>query len=182
MLKMSVACALGALALAGCAYDDGHRDRYGSRYDGRGYDGCRGDAAAGTVVGGVAGGVIGNQFGSGGGRAAATVGGVILGAIVGNAIARDACRDERADAYYYNHTYNDAFDGPEYGRRYEWRNPNNGHYGYVTPTREYRSNRYGNHCEEFTHVVYVDRDHTEEQTGIACRQPDGSWRMYEDRD
>lgn len=186
MLKVSAACAFAALALAGCAYDDGYYDRgyghgrYADRYDDRYHDGCRGDAAAGTVVGGVAGGVIGNQFGSGGGRAAATVGGVLLGAFIGNHIARDACRDDRADAYYYNRTYGDAFDEPDYGRRSEWRNPHNGHYGYVTPTREYRDSRYGNHCEEFRHVVYVGRDRTEEETGIACRQPDGSWRIYED--
>jgi surface antigen len=187
MWKASAACVVAALALAGCASDEGyygHRyDRYGNdRYADRGdyYDGCHGEAAAGTVVGGVAGGVIGNQFGSGGGRAAATVGGAILGAIVGNAIARDACRDDRADAYYYDRTYYDAFDRPEYGRRYEWRNPHNGHYGYVTPMREYRdSRRYGDRCEEFRHVVYVDRDRSEEETGVACRQSDGTWRIVE---
>lgn len=189
MLKVTMGCALAALALAGCAYDDGYYDRDGGyygrhrhaeRYHDRYYDDCRGDRAAGTVLGGAAGGVIGNQFGSGGGRAAATVGGVILGAIVGNAIARDACRDERADAYYYDRTYYDAFDEPDYGRRYEWRNPYNDHYGYVTPTRPYHSRRYGRHCEEFRHVVYVDRYRSEEETGIACRQRDGSWRIYED--
>lgn len=188
MWKISAAAATAALVLAGCTYDDGyydgyHRhyrgDRYGDRYDDRYYDGCRGDAAAGTVVGGVAGGVIGNQFGRGGGNAAATVGGVILGAIIGNAIARDACRDERADAYYYDRTYYDAFDRPEYGHRYEWRNPHNGHYGYVTPTREYRDGRYGRDCEEFRHVVYVDRYRSEEEVDVACRQRDGSWRIVE---
>ena len=186
MWKAGTAIAAAALVLAGCAYDDdyyGHRhyggDRYGDRDDGRYYDGCRGDAAAGTVVGGVAGGVIGNQFGRGGGNAAATVGGVILGAIIGNAIARDSCRDERADAYYYDHTYYDAFDRPDYGRRYEWRNPYNGHYGYVTPTRAYRDRRYGGECEEFRHVVYVDRNRTEEEVGVACRQRDGTWRVVE---
>ena len=183
MLKMgAAACAVAALAVAGCAYDDGydgyHRHRYSDRYDG-GYDGCRGDAAAGTVVGGVAGGVIGNQFGHGGGRAAATVGGVILGAIIGNAIARDACRDDHADAYYYNRTYYDALDEPYYGRRSEWRNPYNGHYGYVTPMREYHSGRYNGRCEEFRHVVYADRYHTEEEVNDACQQRDGTWRIVE---
>jgi surface antigen len=187
MWKICATAATAALVLAGCTYDDGyydgyHRhyrgDRYGDRYDDRYYDGCRGDAAAGTVVGGVAGGVIGNQFGRGGGNAAATVGGVILGAIIGNAIARDACRDERADAYYYDRTYYDAFDRPEYGRRYEWRNPHNGHYGYVTPTHRYRG-RYGDDCEEFRHVVYADRYRSEEEVDVACRQRDGSWRIVE---
>lgn len=187
MKKVIAACALVAVGLAGCAYDDDyydgryrHHDRYGDRYDGRYHDDCRGDAAAGTIVGGVAGGVIGNQFGSGGGRAAATVGGVILGGLIGNSIARDACRDDRADAYYYNRTYYDAFDEPYYGRRYEWRNPHNGHYGYVTPMREYRSSRYGRHCEEFRHTVYTRRGRPVEETAVACRQRDGSWRIYED--
>jgi surface antigen len=182
----AVGCVAVAVLVGGCA--EGRHSAEGpgpyDRGDGGGshYDSCRDDAAAGTVVGGVAGGVIGNQFGRGSGNAAATVGGVILGAIVGNAIARDACRNERADAYYYNHTYYDAFDQPTYGRRYEWRNPNNGHYGYVTPRRAYSDgSRYGYHgeCREFTQVIYVDDYHTEEAVGVACRQDDGTWRIVQ---
>ena len=175
-----------AVLLGGCVgdqhYAHGPYDRSDHYDHGRHYDGCSDDAAAGTVVGGVAGGVIGNQFGHGGGNAAATVGGVILGAIIGNAIARDACRDERADAYYYNRTYYDAFDTPTYGQRYEWRNPNNGHYGYVTPQRSYRdSGRYGyrGECREFTQEIYVDDYHTQEAVGVACRQDDGTWRIVQ---
>lgn len=176
MLRIIAAGAMAAVFVAGCAggyYDDG----YGGGYGGPGYrdDGCGGSEAAGTIVGGAAGGIIGNQFGSGSGRTAATVGGVILGAIVGNAIARDACRDERADAYYYNQTYYDAFEQPQYGRRYEWRNQHTNHYGYITPRRAFRDGR--GECREFTQRVYVDDYQTEEVTGIACRQRDGSWRI-----
>ncbi len=176
MLRIVGAGALAAVVLAGCAGSyDRRDDRYGGG-PGPGYnDGCGGSEAAGTVVGGVAGGVIGNQFGHGSGKTAATIGGVILGAIAGNAIARDACRDERADAYYYNRSYSDAFDQPEYGRRYEWRNRYNNHYGYVTPRRAFRDNR--GECREFTQEVYVDDYHSELVTGVACRQADGSWRI-----
>jgi surface antigen len=186
MYKAISAAALAAVLVAGCAYDDGGRygDRGGpppdGRYAGGGdyrYDGCRDNAAAGTVIGGVAGGVIGNQFGSGGGRAAATVGGVILGAIAGNAIARDACRNDRADAYYYNQSYYDAFEQPRYGQRYEWRNRYNGNYGYITPRRGFRDGR--GECREFTQQIYVDGYRTEEAVGVACRQRDGSWRIVD---
>lgn len=119
--------------------------------------------------------MIGNQFGSGSGRTAATIGGALLGAIAGNAIARDACRDERADAYYYQQTYYDAFDRPDYGRRYEWRNRYTGNYGYVTPRRAFRDSR--GECREFTQEVYVDDYHSEVVTGVACRMPDGRWRI-----
>jgi surface antigen len=181
MFRIIATTALAGVLVAGCAYD--RRDDYGGGpgpgYGGPGpgyHDGCGGAEATGTVVGGVAGGVIGNQFGHGGGRAAATVGGVLLVAIVGNAIARDSCRDERADAYYYNRTYYDAFDQPTYGRRYEWRNPNSGSYGYVTPRREFRDSR--GECREFTQEIYVEgRRRPEEANGIACRQPDGTWRI-----
>ena len=98
---------------------------------------CHDAGAAGTIGGAIVGGVIGNQFGHGGGRAAATVGGAVLGGIAGNAIARDSCHDEHADEYYYDNTYYDAFDNSDNDRSYEWRNPYNGHRGYVRPTAYY---------------------------------------------
>ena len=152
-------------------YDDGRYARY---------DGCSDNATVGTVVGAVAGGVIGNQFGKGSGNTAATLGGVILGGIAGNAIARDACRNERADAYYYNRAYSDAFDGPSYGRRYEWRNPHNGNYGYVTPMRGAPGDRYGyrGECREFSQTVFIDGRQYED-VRLACRTRDGSWRIVE---
>jgi surface antigen len=181
MYKAISAVAVAAVLVTGCAYDgDRYGDRRGGPPDGRyaggggdyRYDGCRDDAAVGTVVGGAAGGIIGNQFGSGSGRTAATIGGVILGAIAGNAIARDACRNDRADAYYYNQSYYDAFEEPRF---YEWRNRYNGNSGYITPRRGFRDHR--GECREFTQEIWVDGYHTEEATGIACRQRDGTWRI-----
>ena len=143
---------------------------------------CDGDATAGTIVGGVVGGIIGNQFGRGSGRTAATVGGIILGGIVGNKIARDACDDDRHDAYYYNDTYSDAFDDPEEGREYQWRNPYSNHYGYVTAGEWYEDGYedYDGPCREFTQRVWVD-GRWQNAWGVACRQSDGSWRIVSGR-
>lgn len=189
MKKLALLSMAAATALAGCAYDDGY---YGDRGYDRGpgpgpgyrearYNGCSDNQAFGTVAGAVVGGVIGSQFGSGGGRAAATVGGAILGGLAGNAIARDSCRDERYDAYYYNSTYYDAFDAPTYGRRYSWRNPRNGNYGYITPVRVVVGDRYGyrDECREFRQTWYVNGRQYDE-TGVACRADDGSWRIVSD--
>ena len=182
MLKGLLLSTAMAVLVAGCVgprvYGDGPGPGPGPGPGYSRYDGCADNAAVGTVVGAVVGGVIGNQFGSGSGNTAATIGGVILGGIAGNAIAKDACRNDRADAYYYNNTYYDAFDEPEYGRRYEWRNPHNGNYGYVTPNRRVDGARYGNRteCREFSQTFYHN-GRPYEDISVACRSDNGSWRI-----
>jgi surface antigen len=101
-----------------------------------------------------------------------------LGGIAGNAIARDACKNDRADAYYYNNTYYGAFDKPEYGRRYDWRNPHNGNYGYITPIGPSDGGRYGyrGECREFRQTVYINGQQTE-AVNVACRTDDGHWKI-----
>lgn len=197
MLKSLAASAVAALTLAACttttrevAYYPGggygsgpvvDRGGYGPA-PGQGYDrydGCADNQAFGTVAGAVTGGVVGSQFGGGSDdRAMAAIGGAILGGIAGNAIARNNCDNRRADAYYYNRSYSDAFDSRSYGRPYEWRNPHSGRYGRVTPIRSVDGYSYGyrGECQEFEQIVYVDgRPFVE--TGIACRDRDGSWRI-----
>ena len=179
MFKGLMLSASVAVLLAGCAGGGNYNEPGPRGYDRADrYDGCSDNAAVGTVAGAVVGGVIGNQFGHGSGKPAATVGGVILGGIAGNAIARDACKNERADAYYYNQTYYDAFDRPQYGRQYEWRNPNSGNYGYVTPMRRAEGRNYGyrDECREFRHTVFVHGEQYED-VSVACRADDGSWHI-----
>lgn len=141
----------------------GYDDR-GARYD-YGSDCRQQNHAGGTVLGAIAGGVIGNQFGSGGGKAAATVGGVVLGGIIGNKIASDTdCQDRQyAFPVYYR-----GLDG-QIGRRYDWRDPR-GHYGYFTPTREYR--RHHRWCRDFEEGVWR-HGRWNVNTGTACRFDDG---------
>lgn len=136
------------------------------------------DVAVGTGLGGLVGGIIGNQFGKGSGKTAATIGGVILGGVVGNAIAKDACRDKRQDAYYYNNAYYDAFNDPDEGNRYEWNNPYTDNSGDVTPGSYYDEGYQGYEgpCRDFTQTIYID-GRPQQASGVACRQPDGTWRI-----
>jgi surface antigen len=139
---------------------------------------CDADVAVGTGLGAIVGGIIGNQFGKGSGRTAATIGGVVLGGIVGNQLAKDACKDDRHDAYYYNTTYVDALNDPDEGDEYSWRNPHSNNYGYVSAGEYYDDGYegYSGPCREFEQRVYID-GRPETATGVACRQPDGSWRI-----
>lgn len=139
---------------------------------------CDADVAVGTGLGAIVGGIIGNQFGKGSGRTAATIGGVVLGGVVGNQIAKDACKDDRHDAYYYNDTYVDAFNDPDEGEEYGWRNPHSNNYGYVSAGEYYDDGYegYAGPCREFEQRVYID-GRPETATGVACRQSDGSWRI-----
>ncbi|MBI1212850.1 MAG: glycine zipper 2TM domain-containing protein [Alphaproteobacteria bacterium] len=161
-------------------YADSYRgDTYRYHNSGSAYNGCQDRELVGTGLGAILGGVIGNQFGHHSGRTAATIGGVILGGIAGNVIARDGCGNRRADAHYYNRAYYDGFEDPEWGRRYRWRNPYNGHYGYMQPVRDYdRGDRYGydGECREFRQTIYIEGRRTTGY-GAACRNRDGTWQI-----
>ncbi|MEQ1863097.1 MAG: glycine zipper 2TM domain-containing protein [Micropepsaceae bacterium] len=172
-----LATALAAPAFAGQVYGNYGQNQYQGQPPARGNN-CEGDVAVGTGIGAIVGGVIGNQFGRGSGRTAATIGGVILGGIAGNAIAKDACKDDRQDAYYYNDTYYDAFNDPDDGEEYAWSNPHTNNYGTVTPGVYYEDGYqdYSGPCREFEQRVYID-GRPETATGVACKQPDGTWRI-----
>ena len=179
LLAAAVSTASVAPAFAGHVYGN-----YGQNNDQQGYDnsGSRGcddvDIAVGTGLGGLVGGIIGHQFGKGSGNTAATIGGVILGGIVGNSIAKDACKDKRHDSYYYNNAYYDSFNDPDEDDRHEWNNPYTNNHGYVTAGESYEDGYEDNEgpCREFTQTVYID-GRQEMATGVACRQPNGTWRI-----
>jgi surface antigen len=181
LIAAVLAAAVSAPAMAGQVYGDYGQNRYQGPPPAN-HGNCEADVAVGTGIGAVVGGIIGNQFGRGGGRAAATIGGVILGGIAGNAIAKDSCRDERYDAYYYNDTYAEAFDDPDEGDEYAWRNPHTNNYGYVTPGDRYDDGYadYAGPCREFEQRVYIDGQ-PETATGVACKQQDGTWRIVDGR-
>jgi len=179
MIKFLMVGTALAVLVSGCADNGRYAGGPGDQRQGR-YDGCSDNEAVGTVAGAIVGGVIGNQFGRGSGNTAATIGGALLGGIAGNAIARDSCRNDRADAYYYNQSYYDAFDKPEYGRRYEWNNPHSGNHGYVTPSRRVDARSYGYHdeCRAFTETVFENgRSYDDER--VACRMDDGRWQIVD---
>ena len=125
----------------------------------------------GLVVGAVAGGLLGNAVGRGpGGRAAGTVVGAVLGGVVGSSVGRSMDRQDRILA---REAELDALERGESGRRREWRNPENGRYGYIEPGPPFQ--RGPEHCREYTHTIFID-GRPQPMRGVACRNPDGTWR------
>lgn len=126
-------------------------------------------ADTGLVVGAVAGGLIGNQFGKGSGRVLATAAGAVVGGIVGSEIGRSMDKQDRMLAQQAEY---DALERGESGAPRKWRNPDNGRYGEVVPSRSYKRGTVD--CRDYTHTIYVD-GRPQSMRGTACRNPDGTW-------
>ena len=126
----------------------------------------------GAVLGGIAGGVLGSRIGGGRGRTIATIGGAILGGLLGGSIGRQL--DERDKLLMANQTQV-ALEKTPSGTASEWRNPDTGHSGTITPEAAYRSEE-GVVCREFQQTVTIGGK-SEEAYGRACRQADGSWKI-----
>ena len=56
-----------------------------------------------------------------------------------------------------------------------WRNPDSGHSGTVTPVKAYQTSQ-GQYCREYRQTVNIC-GRTVQAYGTACRQPDGTWKM-----
>lgn len=126
---------------------------------------------AGAVLGGIGGAVIGSQFGEGSGQIAATAAGTLLGAYLGSEIGKSL---DAADRAMMDQATQQATTAPV-GQTIDWSNTNSGNSGTVTATRQGRGPS-GESCREFLTTVEVD-GRLEEQTSIACQQPDGSWQV-----
>lgn len=126
-------------------------------------------ADTGMVVGAVAGGILGNQVGGGTGKVAATALGAVVGGIVGSEIGRSMDEQDRRlaqDAEF------DALERGQSGVARQWRNPDNGRYGEVVPSRPYKRGTVD--CRDYTHKIYID-GRPQQMRGTACRNPDGTW-------
>jgi len=186
-------------ARAGRRFDDNQRDfdrEYGAGFDPRGpgdrdqrwraryqraytynddtfYRDCRQTVDPGGVIAGaLIGGLLGNAVGRGGGRAPATVAGVIVGGAVGASLTRNLDCEDRSYAYK---TYYDGFNAGRSNARFQWRNPNNGHYGDFV-VGDYYNDPDGFRCSTYTQRVYID-GRPQTTSGRACQQPDGSWTI-----
>lgn len=126
----------------------------------------------GTVLGGIGGAVAGSAFGSGSGRLVGVAAGTLLGALAGSEIGKSL---DRADQAYINQTSSRALEQNPTNQPAQWRNPDSGNTGTVTPTRTYQTNT-GQYCREFQQTVTVD-GRSESAYGTACRQPDGTWKI-----
>lgn len=125
----------------------------------------------GTVGGAVVGGVMGSRFGEGEGKLVATGIGTLLGAWAGSEIGKSL---DRADRIYADQAASQAYVAP-IGETINWSNPESGHGGSVTPVREGRSSN-DEYCREYKQTISID-DRSETAFGVACQQPDGSWRI-----
>lgn len=130
--------------------------------------------SAGTVLGGIGGAVIGAQFGQGTGQLAATAAGTLLGAFIGSEIGKSL---DTADRQAMARATEQAHYAPV-GETISWNNPDSGHYGSVTPVRDGRSQSNGAYCREYRTTVVID-GRSEDAYGMACQQPDGTWRIVQ---
>ncbi len=129
--------------------------------------GCATKEDTGTLVGASTGALIGSTMCRGPGRVAGMVGGAIVGGFIGNRIGKAMDDEDRRRAYEAQMV---AF---ERGDRAEWRNPNNGRYGYIEPRPVYYY--HDMRCREFSQTVFIN-GRPETMVGRACRNPDGVWR------
>ncbi|MBX9635049.1 MAG: glycine zipper 2TM domain-containing protein [Magnetospirillum sp.] len=139
--------------LAGCAND------YGPKQTG------------GAVLGGVGGAVAGAQFGKGTGNIAMTALGTLIGAFAGSEVGKSL---DKSDRLYAQQAETRAHAVPV-GQSISWNNPDSGHSGTYTPTRD-GTDQAGNYCREYQTSVNIDGK-VEKAFGTACRQPDGSWKV-----
>jgi surface antigen len=129
----------------------------------------------GALTGGALGGLLGAQFGGkrGDDRLVTTGIGVFIGTLIGSEIGRSMDEVDRMKA---NDAITRAHTGP-IGEKITWNNPSNNHSGSVTPTRDGYSDS-GRYCREFYQTVSIG-GRSEDAYGVACRQPDGTWRIVE---
>ena len=154
-IKMLVIAVLIAFTTAAC-----ENSRYGTKQ------------TIGALGGAAAGGLLGAQVGGGKGQLAATAAGALLGALIGSEIGRSMDEVDRMQA---EQAYGQAQDVP-LGETIAWDNPNTGHYGSVTPTKQGTKPSTGEYCREFQQTVVIG-GRQEDAYGVACRQPDGSWEI-----
>jgi len=127
--------------------------------------------AIGSLGGGALGAWAGSTVGSGRGQIVATAVGAVAGALAGGFIGQqlDTADKERAER-----AYQDCLERSPVGKTAQWRNPDSGNYGSITPTRTYQNN--GQYCREFQQTIVVGGK-PQQGFGKACRQPDGSWQI-----
>lgn len=118
-----------------------------------------GATVAGAAIGGLAlGGLTGSWLGG--------ALGAVVGGVVGNVIGQRMDRNDWQNAQY----------AVQNGQSRQWTNPNT-HYTYtVSPVGHRYSN--GRHvCRKYKTTVYIAGKGARTATGVACRGPNGQWKI-----
>lgn len=126
----------------------------------------------GAVLGALAGGLLGAQFGKGEGKFLAAGAGALLGGFVGSSVGKSM---DQQDKLMAERASQRALEQSPSGTQIEWRNPDSGHYGYITPVKTYKTHE-GRYCREFTQEVIIGSE-KHKAYGTACRQEDGQWQI-----
>ena len=133
--------------------------------------------SGGSVAGAVIGGLLGSQFGSGDGRLVGTAVGVIFGGLLGGEIGRSM------DEHNYQRTQH-VLETNANGATSQWQNPNNGRKYEATPIRTWTDSPDADsrkYCREFILRDATVAGSNQQVYGTACRQPDGTWEMQNQR-
>ena len=125
----------------------------------------------GAATGAVIGGVLASNVGDGKGQLVAVGVGTLLGALVGSEVGRSL---DKADMLYAQRANQQAHSAP-IGETISWNNPESGNSGNVTPVRDGYADS-GEYCREYQQTIYVGGVQ-ETAVGIACRNPDGTWKI-----
>lgn len=151
--KQSIILLTMSLALTSCVSESGGKQNVGM--------------ATGAVVGGL----LGSTVGGGSGKFAATGLGMILGAAIGGSIGKQMDQEDRRRMQY---STQQALESSPVGHSVQWKNPDNGHHGYIVPVKTYQER--GEYCREFTQEVVIGGQ-KQKAYGKACRKPDGQWQV-----
>jgi surface antigen len=128
-----------------------------------------------AIVGGFGGAAAGGLLALGlGGNTAAVIGSTLLGGLIGGAIGD---RMDAADKRQAQAATTKALETTPSGTATQWKNPDSGNYGSVTPVRTYQTAS-GQYCREYRQTVMIGGEQNEAY-GKACRQPDGSWKIVQ---
>jgi surface antigen len=129
----------------------------------------------GGLIGAGLGALAGSQIGSGRGTLAAVAIGTLAGAWAGSEVGRRL--DER-DRLLASQAIQQSFDEPV-GQTIRWNNPDTGHRGAVTSTRDGTDMASGAYCREYQQTIVVGGQQ-EMAYGSACRMPDGTWKIVQE--
>jgi len=126
----------------------------------------------GASVGAVAGGYLGNKIGDGTVNTIATTVGVAMGGYFG---AKLIDRLTSADLSLAAATQSVALEQAPSGEPVTWSNPDTGASGAATARPAYNKDGVSP-CRSFTQL-FNDKGERFSVEGVACRNPDGSWRV-----
>jgi surface antigen len=134
-------------------------------------DGVGPKQAFGGLGAAAIGGLAGAQIGKGTGQLAATATGTLAGFLLGSEIGSSL---DKADEMYAEQALAEAQRVPV-GQPVQWSNGHTGNRGVVVPVRDGYTQS-GDYCREYQQTVYVG-GRKEKAHGVACREPDGTWRI-----